>query len=586
MSRFRSLVESYTFATVFVFTLALAARLAFWAEIRGTPLDSWHEWDQTDMSTYLEQARQLREDDWLAAEPYRPYHNWQRVAPREKWLEWYGKGRFHQAPAYSYAIAAVGAALDDPLPWLKSVQLLAGAITCVLAAWLAAQLSGRGAFWVTGVLAALYGPLLYIETQVLREAFGVLGLLALSAALVRYADPKRWSADRGSGRVAGYAAGGIGVALGLYATFHEMASVAIIAAVFVIGGVPLLLRRHLPTAVVVVTVLGIGYVVGFAPLLARNIAVGVPPFAVSSRTIEAIVHANEADAPLGGSLFSPEGPGPNFVEILDESNGSVSAAIAGVWRSYDGDLALAARNAWLRFRTIWHRAEIPDNVNHAFFAQHSGVLGTLPDFALVFPLGIVGFAVSAFRALARDDVLMGARAVAWRESRHAHAVLILMLVGLTASLTLIHAVARYRLYLVPFFWIYAGVAVAAFDSVARARQPGRVVGLLAGVVLASVLQVAMSANGPGTRPRLSDYSFANRTALEQRDYDFSLELAEGAAVHYPRYGAYFADLALEHERAGRYDEALRYYERSFAMQPRLKGLRKALARVRENARSN
>ena len=88
-----------------VFALAPLLRFGFWFEIHGSPLDRWHEWDQTDMATYLLQARQLSGVDWLASQPYHPYHSWQQIAPREKWLEWYGAHQFHQAPAYAYAIA-------------------------------------------------------------------------------------------------------------------------------------------------------------------------------------------------------------------------------------------------------------------------------------------------------------------------------------------------------------------------------------------------------------------------------------------------------------------------------------------------
>ena len=101
---------------------ALAVRFGFWTQIRGTPLDEWHTWDQSDMATYVEQARRLAAGDWLARDPYHPYHAWQRGAASEaEWLRWYGPQSFHQAPLYSYGLAALSKLRTDYLPLAKGL---------------------------------------------------------------------------------------------------------------------------------------------------------------------------------------------------------------------------------------------------------------------------------------------------------------------------------------------------------------------------------------------------------------------------------------------------------------------------------
>ena len=103
-------------AAALIFVLALCIRFGYWSQYCGTALDRWHEWDQTDMSTYLEQARLLRTDGWLAKDPFRPYHLWHASASEQKWASWVNPRVFYQAPAYSYVLAAAGRLFDDSLP--------------------------------------------------------------------------------------------------------------------------------------------------------------------------------------------------------------------------------------------------------------------------------------------------------------------------------------------------------------------------------------------------------------------------------------------------------------------------------------
>ena len=199
--------------------VALAVRFAAWEEIRGTPLDAWHEWGETDMATYLEQARRLAGGGWLAPEPYHPYHAWQSVAPPERWVGWYGPGVFHQAPLYSYALALALRGGGDPLARAKALQLALGAASALLAFAIALRLAGPIAATTAGLLIALHGPLVALEAQLLREGPAIFGLLAVLALLVRHLGPPL----RGPGSAAL-----LGAALGAFAMLHELARVAAI----------------------------------------------------------------------------------------------------------------------------------------------------------------------------------------------------------------------------------------------------------------------------------------------------------------------------------------------------------------------
>lgn len=541
-----------------VFGLALLLRLGFWLDVRGTPVDRWHEWDQTDMATYLLQARQLSGGDWLAVEPYHPYHSWQQIAPRERWLAWYGQHQFHQAPAYAYAIALVERALGDPLPWFKFVQLVLGALNCALAAFIAGRLAGTVAAATTGVLAALYGPLFHLEAQLLREGPAALGLLMLTALLARFA--LRGAAPDSHQLVRQILV--FAIPLGLLATFHEIISVVAVATLITVGVV--CSRAGGRALAVGLGALALGYIVGFSPLLARNVLVGAPPFAVSCRTQINFVYANEADAPRGGADFTATGPSPQFVEILEAADGSFPAAISGVWASYDGDVGRLLGNLGQRFRTIWHRGEVPDNISYEFLQRRSKVLAWLPGFPIVLALGTAGWLLTWWRLRSeRDDLAV-------------HAVFGLVLVGLVSALTLIHPVARFRLYLVPLLWIYAGIGCAGFVHQARRRNARPAAVLMAVGLVTLALQAHWSADLSRTAPRKVDYTVASQFALRDGDLVSARELAADAAAVFPRKGSYYANLALAHAKRGEHEQALADFERAYAMQPRLANVREAL----------
>jgi hypothetical protein len=567
------------FAAV-VCLLALAVRFGYWREIRGSPLDRWHEWGETDMATYLEQARRIAAGDWLAREPYHPYHAWQTVAPPEQWVAWYGPGVFHQAPAYSYALALAERSAGDPLAAAKAAQLGLGAATCLLAAWIAARLGGPLAGAVTGAIAALYGPLLYLEAQILREGPAIFGLLAILALLLRHLGPPR----RGA-----LSAAALGAALGLFATLHEIGRVV---ALVVAASLAAAHGRQAPRrAAPVLAALAAGWLVGFGPLLARNLAVGAPPFSVSSRTLLNLVESNVASAPTGGASAAP--PGREVAQVLDAARGSLARAAVGVAATYAGDPARLLGNWARRFAAIWQPFEEADNTSYYLYREQARSLRWLPDFRLVFPAGCAGALAVAGAALAGRPARTRAgralaRAVAparpaWERSPTGHRVLLLLATALVLALSSVHVVARFRLYVVPCLWIYAGVAAAVLArALAERRAAGA--GLLAGAALLAAGFQALATH-PASRPlpRRADLETAQVLALRHADLESARWIAERARELDPRDASFFARIASWLDREGRHAEALPHHEQAAAIDPFSRSLRSALERARAQA---
>jgi hypothetical protein len=481
---------------------ALAVRFGFWSQIRGTPLDEWHQWDQSDMATYVEQARRLADGDWLARDPYHPYHAWQReAASEENWLRWYGAQSFHQAPLYSYGLAALSKVSGDPIALAKALQLLLGAGTCVLIAQLAGLLGGTAAALVAGLVAANYGPLYYLEAQLLREGPAVFGYLAIVLAAIRHASLPGVTKSR---RLA-LSAGVLGLAIGVYALFYETASVLIVAAAAVVC-VHGLRRTRRPA--LALAALFAGCALGYAPLVARNVAIGAPWSTGSSRLGINLAYCNMSSAADGGATFRP--PGPQFKQIMDASGGSTLAIAREVWRGYEGERARLFANWAHRFRALWAANEMPDNTSFRFYRLHSSVLRASFWFPWIFPAAGALCAVwIAARVRARGAEAEPERfqLAPWLESRAAaHATLLAFTLLLVLAMTVVPPQARYRLFLVPAFIVYTSLALVGAARLAASRQLAGAAGLAAAAAAFAALHVWVSAPRVHSDERFVDYS--------------------------------------------------------------------------------
>lgn len=566
--------RSRLLAASLIVVLALAARLGYWTEVRGTALDRWHLMGHTDMATYVQQALQFARGDWLARSPFHPYHEWQAVAPPEKWLAWYGPHSFHQAPGYPALIALASRVVADPLVWAKVVQLVLGAIGSATALLLAWRLGGPVAGWAAGVLWATYGPLIYLEAQLLREGPALFGILAILLATVTALERARVRL-----RPELLAAAGIGVAVGLLHVFHE---IGVLLLVVVVAALAARRARTAPrtAGLVLAAVLG-GYLVGFSPLLARNLMVGAPPLSVSSRTVINLVLACEAGASRGGATFGFATPA--VVRILDRAHGTTLGAVRGIWESYDGDVARLAANWLRRVAAIGAWAEEPDNTSFHFYRDHSWLLALGPTFALLLPLGVAGavaVGLGAWRARrspgASDDLLVEA----WRRHPEGHCVLWLYLAVVAGSLSLVPPVGRFRLYLLPCFVVHAGVGVGLAAAALRGRRP-RTVLLLGAVALgAAVVQQASTRAAPRDLRRTADFAIATVLSVEGRQYEAAEAFAEGGVRHSGGDPVLYAELGAHLERHRQWARAAVAYQKALAAAPGLDFARQGLQRAR------
>jgi len=107
---------------------------------------------------------------------------------------------FPQAPLYTMFLAANYFLFGHGYLAPRVVQCLMGAASCVMVQRLGVRLFGRTAGGIAGFAAALYGPLVFYETDLLREVLVIFLALALLLCLLRWEESGRlrWAAAAAS----------------------------------------------------------------------------------------------------------------------------------------------------------------------------------------------------------------------------------------------------------------------------------------------------------------------------------------------------------------------------------------------------
>jgi tetratricopeptide (TPR) repeat protein len=502
-----------------VFIVALAVRLVHLAAFRDSPF-----FDQLtlDAQWHDEWARRWAAGDWTM-----------------------GGKAFFRAPLYplwlSFLYRVFGA---DPAT-ARVVQLVVGAVTAALLAGAGVRWGGRGAGLAAGLLAAVYGPLVFYDGELLIPNL----LLALLAGMLFLA----------SGRPSRMNAAGAGALLGLAVTARPNALALLPALVFWIwrkqeDGVRRWRRAALVCLLAVAPALGI---------TALNAAVEGTWVFVASQGGVNFYAGNHARA-SGRSVEIPEFSGNltwrRFVAqseaVAEEATGHPmnSAEVSAWWFRRGLDwiavnpkeaLALTARKLYF----LVNADELPNN-RDLYFERRGILRGLLfktrffaVPWGLVLPLAGAGFVLS-LRDPGRRD---GARALG----------LWLLLYG--ASLLPFFITARFRLGLVPPVLLLAGMALA---------RPRRVLRPWPAVVFAVLFVVANSSlAGVRTENRAQELSRLGDVYLRQGRNAEALTALEEARKLLPRDAVVAHLLAEATMRAGRPADAIPLYVQVVNVRP-------------------
>jgi len=491
--------------------LALFVRVAYWAEARHLSLV---QVPTGDAATYVYLAEQLGHEGALA--------------PRGQ--------AYQQAPLYPFVLFTLGS-LGLDLSGVRVFQFLLGIAGTFLLTLIGYRWGGRLGGIVAGFGAAIYGPFVFFESDLLSISVAV---FFIELALYFWGNARRgWIA---------------GIALGAAALAQPNFLIAGLLAALMSWFWPA--RMGWPDRKPV-----IGFLIGLAVLpaltLTRNIVVSGQPILISANGgINFFIGNNPA---ADGTFHLPPDSG-----LLNRTEGLFSSAKEMAEKSLGKQLSPSAvdRYWWLRGLDFWltqpgralgltlgkfmlsvNNAEIPSHYDYTFFRSEVAVLRVLPTFGWLLPLGGVGLAM------------------AWRRRRES---LVWLCLAFLVSIVPFFITGRYRLPLAVFLWPAAGLGVAELWALRHHRLAlGTLVAAAAGYAVLTFFPLYSSG---GTRAHMLNVEAT--TLVQKGKLDDAERLLREALTLSPNHPEALNNLAYVKELRGDTQGALALYEQAVRSDPR------------------
>jgi hypothetical protein len=383
---------------------------------------------------------------------------------------WLGEHTYYQEPLYPYALAALFATARASVraPSVL-VQAALGVATAGLVYASPRASSALAAGSSAGLLAALYGPQVFHESLLLRDGAarvlrGDRDARVLTVALRRPGE-RRWLF------LAGLLFGG--ALLLKSSTLLFSAAAGILVARRLGGG----------------WVLAAGALVVLLPLVARNVAVGAPPWALGASGPHAFLYYNAADYEAFGGA-STSAFAPRIMATTDGRWLPVVRETIATHRSVGRWLGLLAE----KLAASWHWLEVPDNASYYYWRLEAPWAARLAsEFWLIAPLAVVGALVGA----RRDPAVV---------------LIVLMIVTTLAANVLFYTSSRLRLPVALAMTPLAGLGlVALVGAVVGGRWRRAAVLVTTCAVTAGVILRPAPAGHAGIR--IADYGVANEITI-------------------------------------------------------------------------
>ena len=405
-----------------ILALALIVRIAYLLEIDDSPL---FEYPPVDGLTYVQHAQRIADGNWLG----------------------FGEEPFWQPPLYTYCLAVLRTLLpsDGFFYAIRAFNIFLGSLTCLLIWHLGCRLFNPVVGITAAIAAAVYGPFIFFDGEVLPATLGTFLDLAGLILLLR-------CLERPTAR--GFLVAGIVFGLASL-TIATVLTFVVTAAIFI-----WVMSERQHTSVVARLrepgVFLLGVVLVISPVTLRNIVISGDTVLISSNAGVNFYVGNNGSYDDTVNIR----PGWEWDELLEqprvESGIRLASAKSGFFlakaREFIGSqpldyLALQAKKSFL----FWHGDEIGRNQGIYFWRNYSSVLSaTLWKWGIAFPFGI-----------AAPLALLGCL-LRFRRDGFSLPLLFVVVYGLSVIAFFISS--RYRIPLMPLLLIYASYGAQAIVS--------------------------------------------------------------------------------------------------------------------------
>jgi tetratricopeptide (TPR) repeat protein len=373
------------------------------------------------------------------------HHHWAQRIVAGDWLG-HGPDDVFKPPFYAYFLAGWYALAGPSIPLIQWVQFVLGALSCWMAARLAARMLGRNVGTWVGIASALYAPYVFFELQLLTPSLSIFLNLAALLILIPTSGPPSYRRLFAGGLLVGLSAG-------------VRPDVLLPAGMILLF---LLWRKRADSPLTIfkrIACLFAGVVVVILPITARNAMLTGQWIPVSSNAGINFYTGNSSQAdgisavPVGlrWERLVSQVPQPILEKPASASRWWVSKTV--------DDIAAAPQPALFRLGTkalaFLNRRELRNNICF-HWVQDQAWPFRMPflQFGMLLPLAVLG--------------MIGL----WQDpsQRSTWMLLALWIAGFWCITTLFFASDRYRIPAMPILMIPAAWALLRLSSAARLRQ--------------------------------------------------------------------------------------------------------------------
>ncbi len=456
---------------------------------------------------------------------------------------------FWQPPLYPYLLAVTYRVLGVNIVAAKVIQALVAAASCVLTWWLGRRVFGASAGLAAGLVLALYGPLVFYNSQLLAAVLSVFLDLVALCLLVRATQRGGWH---------NWLLCGVGVGVASVARPNILVLLAVILGWLVVAGTR---QGSWRAPAVNFAWTCCGTLAAIAPVAIRNYVVSGQCVLISTNGGINLFIGNNPHA----EQTIATRPGPTWERLVSMPllAGAAPGAPASryflgkTWdyvRDQPGDFA---HGLLRKARLFFNAREVPRNVDIYVFRRYSHILGVL-----TWRWGSFGFPFGLVAPLAALGLIVGCR-------RGGQACLLLGFVAAySGSVIAFFVASRYRLPILPALSIFAGWGMVWLWRQMRGRQRGALGAGLAAIAAAGIV-VNLPARAPSDRVDFHaelHYLLGGRAMKASRYRAAETNYRRALQIH-PRYPEAYNGLGLALAGQARHEEAIRQYRTALRIDP-------------------
>jgi len=454
---------------------------------------------------------------------------------------------FWQSFFYPFFLSVIYFAAGSSIICVKVIQILLGCFTCLLTYFLGRKIFGRNAGVIAAVTTAIYGPLIFLEAELLAAGWAAFWSVVLIILFLNISSGK--SAWR-------CAALGICGAMSIITrpdfVLFFVAAVVWLAITFYKTGEPsskIALR--------------------ISEILAGFLLIAIPVAFQNFR-----VTGHFGILPASGGINFYIGNNPNYKETLTARPGEgweelVSLperndVISDLWAKQnffnqrvinyitDQPFAFAKGLAYKTVQFLSSR-EIPRNIDIYMFRKWSSLLGLL-----VWKAGGFGFPFGILLIL----MLFGIA----NHRRQLPAPLLLFIILYPLSIIFVFVASRYRVPAIPVFSVIA--AAGLLDLIGAARHlRWRSIGIISVITIAVILLSSLPGPFPQELPNYQAEFYRNLASVENKEgnFDRAFEHCKLALELMPQFPSAYATMGDVLTNMGEINAAISYYNKALQL---------------------